>query len=143
MHPEPIGVELRDLETWDHPAVLLKGGMIESANEAAIGVLGTDAIGARLLDRVVAQDRFEAARRLESHEHGAPVRMGLLTNEGVRLAETSWVPLRCEAGACALLTWRDVTRDERIQAWMASVPVRRALGVRRGQVKIWDRDINE
>ncbi len=121
MHPEPTGVEPRDIEMWNHPAVLVKGGIIEAASALAIAALGAGAIGRRMLDLIGPDDRFEAARRIESREIGAPDRMGLLTGDGVRLVETSWVPLGSEAEPMTLLTWRDVTHNERIQAWLGTI----------------------
>ncbi len=121
MHPEPTGVESRDLETWNHPAVLVRNGRIERASAVALSALGVDAIGERLLDVIASEDQFEVARRLESNEVGPPVRMCLLTEHGMRQVEVSWVPLGREAERRALLTWRDVTRSERIQAWLAAI----------------------
>lgn len=121
MHAEPTGIAPCDLDMWRHPAVLLEDGRIAAASEPALAVLGADAIGRRFSDLVVGDDRFEAARRLEAREFGPPVRIGLMTSEGRYLVESSWLPVPGESPMATLITWRDVTRSERVQAWLTAI----------------------
>lgn len=121
MHAEPTGIVPRDLDMWRHPAAIVEDGNIVAASDPALEVLGADVTGRRFLDLVAADDRFEAARRIEAREFTAPTRLGLVTAEGVRLVESSWVPLEGAGRPATLVTWRDVTRSERIQAWLAAI----------------------
>ncbi|MGD2061764.1 MAG: PAS domain-containing sensor histidine kinase, partial [Acidimicrobiia bacterium] len=54
-------------------------------------------------------------------EIGPPTRIGLLTPNGRCLVESSWVPLTGPGPPSTLVAWRDVTRSERIQAWLAAI----------------------
>ena len=121
MHPEPTGAVLPDLARWSHPAALVRDGRIVAMSEPAVNIFGAELIGRRTLELITDTDQLEVAGRLQSREIGPPIRIGLQTASGVRLVESTWIPVGDGADPLTLVTWRDVTRNERIQAWLAAI----------------------
>jgi two-component system CheB/CheR fusion protein len=115
-------VESRELQAANYPALIARAGVIVDINEAAIEDLGTDLKGAELLPLLAREEREELAPYLLGHRLvGPPIRTTFCTAGGRRLVESSWVPIVFGGEPATLVTWRDVSATERVQAWLSAI----------------------
>jgi PAS domain S-box-containing protein len=120
MQPNPISVAPWNLESAAYPAMLVRFGVVQRASSPAVSIFGSDLIGRRLLDLVADSDRPAAAGYLESRVIGPPARMSLRANDGWWPVEVTWTPVD-DDGPATVVTWRNVEREEQVQAWLSAV----------------------